>query len=173
MGKLPSISLSSIERGTQQFSSYSRSLLTENIEDLIASSSQLGDVFSDTMELKESIRKYYLDENRGKSGKINLEDSIQILNDYGREYLNNLNKCYKSAQDMKKELNSSASDMKKATSSILGEKAGKELVKMLKLDYTLLITMYQEIFMIFRQGIYEHERILKMAIQGKLKPVEK
>lgn len=172
-GKSPSITLASIEKGTSEFYKYSRALITENTEDLISIFSTLSDDYNDTMELKESIRKSYLNEFRGKNEKINLEESINILKDYGREYLDNLNECYKAAKKMKRETAASASEVKKVASSFFGKEGGKNLAESMKKDSVLLITLYQEIFMIFRQGIYEHELILKMAIQGKLKPVEK
>lgn len=172
-GKLPSITLASIERGTSEFYKYSKALITENTEDLISIFNTLSDDYNDTMELKESIRKSYLNEFKGKNEKINLEESINILKDYGREYLDNLNECYKAAKKMKRETVASASEVKKVASSFFGKEGGKNLAESMKKDSVLLITLYQEIFMIFRQGIYEHELILKMAIQGKLKPVKK
>lgn len=113
---------------------------------------------NDMYSVKQSVRETYIDKNKGKDVTINLSDSRTLLNTYGREYLQELKKsmnAYKKSQV-------SIGDISKKLFSEL--KNPNTIQEGLRIAVNISVVIMKEKFNIFRQGIGEHERILKSAI---------
>lgn len=108
--------------------------------------------------VKQAVREVYRDPNKGKEGKIKIIESKEILDNYGREYLKELKE---SINIYKKNKDSIGSIM-----DLLAESGAEQKVVEvgIKTATNISVTILQEKFNIMRQGIGEHEKILKSVI---------
>ena len=173
-GKLPSISLKSIENGNKYYNEkfaysdciyYTDKLLANSLKEgktidinvLLYKSYSLGKG-DDMYSVKQAVRESYLDSNRGKEGKIKLSDSIKLLNDYGRDYLKELKESINAYKKNKVNIGDIVEKLEKSGAEQKVVEVGT------KTAVNISVTILQEKFNIMRQGIAEHEKILKSAI---------
>ena len=172
--KMPSISLTSIDNGNKYYNEKSTvtGCLEYGVNHVIKMHKEgkkasiferLCNIYSlgkgnDMYSVKQSVRESFLDKNKGKDVTLNLSDSRTLLENYGRGYLEELKKsmnAYKKSQvaigDISKKL---FSDLKDPNNVQAG----------LRIAVNISVVIMKEKFNIFRQGIGEHERILKSAI---------
>ena len=174
-GKMPSINLETIKEGEETYltdggiierEDFSNKIINELIKngktmttfEFVCKKLSLGKG-TDLYSVLESIREKFLDPNRGKKGTIKLAESKEIIDTYGREYIKYL----------KKEIKESKKKVK--LFEVLNNCDSKKQSKEEKIDFSILkitlntrVHIYKEITNIMRQGIGEHERILKSAI---------
>ena len=172
--KMPSISLTSIDNGNKYYNEKSNitGCLEYGVNYVIKMYKEgkkttifehLCNIYSlgkgnDMYSVKQSVRESFLDKNKGKDVTLNLSDSRTLLENYGRRYLEELKKAmnaYKKSQvaigDISKKL---FSDLKDPNTVQAG----------LRIAVNISVVIMKEKYNIMRQGIGEHERILKSAI---------
>ena len=181
--RIPSISLDTIKRGEEIYlkdggiacaDDFSSKILEELIKEgkpmttfeFVYKKLSLGRG-TDLYSVLQVVREMFLESERGKKGIINLSESKEIIDQYGRKYLNYIKKQIKEAKQGELTLDVMHNCMKKKMNE-----NNKIYFSVMKISISTQINICKEITNIMRQGIGEHERILKMAIQGKLNPTE-
>ena len=179
-GKIPSISVNSIENGentfftniaTKNIQAFSEKLTEKLIKEgkTMSCSELTFKAYSqgkgtDLYSVIQVVREKFLEPNRGKKGTIKLAESKEIIDKYGREYLKFLKE---QIGDLKKTRENAERDMEQLNQVLKQKLEGKSFqiaVDVAKCSCTTLINIHKEVINIMRQGIGEHERILKSAI---------
>lgn len=174
-GKIPSISIKSIENGED---SYFTKIANENLTKYAIKMNmkylQEGkkiDAFAfvckqysfgrgeDLYSVLQVVREKFLDPNRGKKGTIKLEESKEIIDKYGRDYVKFLKEQIGEIKKQRANVDSDVSSIAR-----LNKEGHQIAVAVGRCSYTTSINIHKEVITIMRQGIGEHERILKSAI---------
>lgn len=174
-GKIPSISIKSIENGEDSYFTEiaSRNLTKYAIKmnmKYLQEGKKIGTFEfvckqysfgrgEDLYSVLQVVREKFLEPNRGKKGTIKLEESKEIIDKYGRDYVKFLKEQIGEIKKQRANVDSDVSSIAR-----LNKEGHQIAVAIARCSYTISINIHKEVITIMRQGIGEHERILKSAI---------